>query len=97
MNNLTKKLIVAVVTMAIALTAFGKTINTGNGSIEVRDGKIKYGTSAKYNPNSSTKTMRAQLKKRVKDLQKAKKDLIKLKKKAEISSKHSNTNSKKLS
>lgn len=69
MNELTKKLIVAVVNMAIALSAFGKTINTGTGTIEVRDGKIKYATSEGYNPNDSTKSMYAKLKKRVKDLQ----------------------------
>ncbi len=82
MNYLFKKMILVLVLASMALNVFADVVDTGNGSINVGSPGVKYGPSATYNPNGSTKENLENLKKRAKDLKKAKDDLKKKLRKA---------------
>ncbi len=82
MNYLLKKLILLLVLTSMALNVFAEVIDTGNGSINVGNPGVRYGPSATYNPNASTKENLDNLKQRAKDLKKAKDDLKKKLRKA---------------
>lgn len=76
MNELMKKVVLVLMTMLLAVSAkAAETIDLGDGSITVRDAKIKHGVGHGYDPNLSTKQQDAKLKKRREELRAAKKKL----------------------
>ena len=65
MNELMKKVVLVLMTMLLAVSArAAETIDFGDGSVTVRDAKIKHGVGHGYDPNLSTKQQDAKLKKR---------------------------------